>query len=908
MRYCVLLIEKSKRSRPPTTLVGFIRFLLLAASVVPCGALMTRAAVQPAGARIDLDLDWFLQSSRKIYNGGDVISSRHFKPEGWIPASLPSTVVAAQVAAGTLPDPYVGTNLQRFPGMTYKAGDNFALHAMDANSPYSCSWWYRTDFVVPRDYAKRHLILHFHGINYRANVWLNGKKIADSADVAGAYRRYELDVTAAAEPSARNRLAIEVFPSTEKDLAINWVDWSPAPPDKNMGIWGDVYLTASGPVTVRYPQVTTNFPGEPSQQANLTVRVELRNTSTHAVRGVLEAELLGTVLRQAITLQSGEARFATFNPEAYPSLKVKDPELWWPVNMGAQILQELVVRFRVGGEVSEEQHARFGIREITTELTDKGYRLFRVNRKKVLIRGGGWALDMLLRRSSERTEARLQYVRAMNLNAIRLEGQLDTDDSFFDRADQLGILVMAGWCCCDIWEEWDQWQPQTQSIAIESLRSQMLRLRNHPSLFVWLNGSDNPPPENVERAYLKVAKETGWPNPILSSASATPTPVTGPTGVKMTGPYDYVPPSYWLTDTQHGGAYGFNTETSPGPAIPVEESLRKMIPKDHLWPIGEVWTYHAGGGRFQDIHIFNEALNKTYGMPTSLDDFVRKSQAMAYDGERAMFEAYARNKYTSTGIIQWMTTNAWPSLIWHLYDYYLQPGGGYFGTKKACEPLHVQYSYDDRGVVLVNNDPRAHANLTVTARALDFELNEIFAKELTADIAEDSVKTLFAIPPFPKSESGVYFVKLSARDSGGKELSSNFYWLPATPSTLDWNKTNGTAYTPIAAFEDLTPLNHLARAGLRGLARIQVQEHVPTVTVELHNPSNSLAFQVRLAIEEDGREVLPVLWDDNYVTLLPGESRSVRASYPSSATPGGSAVVRVEGWNFDGLTIPVSEE
>ena len=883
---------------------GFVPSLLLAAVVM--GISISATATTVLSEPIKLDRGWFLQSSCKVHEKAEVISTSRFKPEGWLSTTVPTTVVAAQVAAGLLPDPFVGMNLRQFPGMTYKIGDVFSQRPMDPQSPYACSWWYRTTFRLPSDYATRRLALHFKGINYRANVWLNGQKIADSKDVAGAYRIHELDVTSAAKPGTENVLAVEVFAPTEKNLAINWVDWSPTPPDKNMGIWGDVYLTASGPVTVRYPQVSTQFPGEPSQQANLTVRAELHNATAQPVRGLLEAQLLGTVLRQEISLAPGETHSATFTPEVYPDLQVKNPKLWWPVNMGAQNLNELVVRFRIRNEVSEQQRARFGIREVTSELTDKGYRLFRVNKKKVLIRGGGWALDMLLRRSSERMEAQLQYVRAMNLNTIRMEAQIDADDAFFDRTDELGILVMAGWCCCDIWEQWDQWQPDIHNVATESLRSQMLRLRNHPSLLAWLNGSDNPPPAEVETAYLKVEKEEGWPNPTVSSASATPTTVTGASGVKMTGPYDYVPPSYWLTDTKYGGAYGFNTETSPGPAIPAEESIRKMIPKEHLWPMDEVWSYHAGGDRFQDVHIFNEAMNKTYGTPANLEDFVRKSQAMTYDGQRAMFEAYARNKYTSTGVIQWMMDNAWPSLIWHLYDNYLQPAGGYFGTKKACEPLHVQYSYDDRGVVLVNNYSRAMTGLTATARVLDFDQREIFAKDLTTDIDEDAVKTLFTIPPFPESEPAVYFVKLSLRDAGGKEISSNFYWLPAKLSTLAWDKTPDTAYTPIATFEDMTLLNRLPRVQLRAAARLIPGSPGQLVEVELHNPGKYLAFQARLAVEEKGRELLPVLWDDNYITLLPGESKILHASYLSSAKPGHDAVVRVDGWNFETITIPLA--
>ena len=371
--------------------------------------------------------------------------------------------------------------------------------------------------------------------------------------------------------------------------------------------------------------------------------------------------------------------------------------------MGEPHLEMLTLSFTESGHVSDEQSVRFGIREITSELTDKGFRLFHVNGKPILIRGAGWSQDMLLRQDPEKLRDELSMVRDMHLNTIRLEGKMETDE-FFHLADEQGILVMLGWCCCDHWEHWDKWQPGTLDIATASLRSQMLRIRSHPSLLVWLNGSDNPPPANVESAYLAIESETHWPNPVLSSASATPTTVTGKSGVKMTGPYDYVAPSYWLVDTnRYGGAYGFNTETSPGPAIPTLSSIKKFIPTDELWPPNATWSFHYGGGEFKELAVFDDAMKSAYGPAKDAAEYIRIAQTMSYDTERAMFEAYSRNKYTSTGVIQWMLNNAWPSMIWHLYDYYLDTGGGYFGAKKACEPLHVQYSYDDHSVHVVNS-------------------------------------------------------------------------------------------------------------------------------------------------------------------------------------------------------------
>lgn len=678
--------------------------------------------------RKDLHDGWAVQSSCKAKQSGEVISSAVFKPTEWYAATVPSTVLAAQVAAGTFKDPYFGKNLREIPGTGYPIGENFAELPMPKDSPYACSWWYRTEFRIPQNYQGHLVWLHFDGINYSANIWINGHQLANAKEVAGAYRLYEFEVASLLQNDKVNVLAVETFAQTENDLGINFVDWNPTPPDKDMGLWRSVYLTASGTVTVRSPQVVTRFSDDSLKQAKLTVMAEVHNATDKPVQGVLAGSFESREFQQNVGLAPGETRSIRFNPEEFSQLRVNDPKVWWPAPLGPQNLHLLTMRFVVDGAVSDEQRTRFGIREITAELdgpakrpgrmyhigsskiveTDTRPLLFRVNHKKILIRGAGWTPDMLLRSSREQLEDQFRYVRDMNLNTIRLEGKLENDD-FFDLADEMGVLVMAGWCCCDHWEKWEKWTPKDLSIATESLRTQILRLRSHPSLIVWMNGSDFPPPAKVEQAYIKVLIEASWPNPYTSSSSAMPTSVTGPSGVKMTGPYDYVPPSYWLIDkSNYGGAYGFNTETSPGPAIPLQSSLRKMIPSGHLWPINDEWSFHAGAGTdFKDLKNFNHAMDAIYGSPKDLSEYVIKSQAMAYDGERAMFESYARNKYNATGVIQWMLNNAWPSVVWHLYDYFLQPAGGYFGAKKALESLHVQYSYDDRSVVVVNNLYRA---------------------------------------------------------------------------------------------------------------------------------------------------------------------------------------------------------
>jgi exo-1,4-beta-D-glucosaminidase len=841
-----------------------------------------------------LDQGWALQSSAEVKGGGEVISTTGFRPEKWYPATVPSTVVGTLVTNKVYPEPFFGMNLRSIPGTAYAIGTNFSNSEMPQDSPFRVSWWYRKEFVPP---AGENVFLHFNGINFRANIWVNGKRIADSRQVAGAYRMYEFDVTPLVVRGKPNVLAVEVFPPTPRDLAITWVDWNPMPPDKNMGIWRDAYLTTTiGAVALRYPQIVTNVDMPSLATARLAVSAELRNLSKVSVKATLAGRIEQIRFSQDVELAAGETKVVTFTPDKYPQLVIAKPRLWWPVQLGAQNLHDLSLEARVAGRASDQESLRFGIREVTSELSPEKYRIFKVNGRRVLIRGGGWAPDMLLRPSAERELAEIRYVKDMNLNAIRFEGKTESS-RFLEACDREGILVMAGWCCCDHWERWKQWDGEDQEIAVTSLRDQIRRLRNHPSLFVWLNGSDNPPLPDVERKYVVTLTALNWPNPVLSSATATPTEVTGVTGIRMTGPYDYVPPSYWYVDTKRGGAYSFNTETSPGPAVPPVESLRRMLPADHLWPIDEYWEYHAGGNVFKNIRLFSEALTARHGKPTKLEDFVWKAQLMAYEGQRAMFEAYARNKYQSTGVIQWMMNNAWPSLIWHLYDYYLRPAAGYFGTKKACEPLHVQYSYDDRSVVVINSQAREFKGLRASATVYNLDLTEKFRQQATVDAGPDSSNRVLTIPEI-KDLSTTYFVRLELKDSAGKLVSSNFYWLSTRPEVLDDAKGQWY-YTPVKQFADFTAMNSMPKVELK----VSAAQDGRAVRVAIENPSRSLAFFVRLKVTDGpgGEEFLPVIWQDNYISLLPGERREVTAAYQRGSKP----TVEVDGWNIAPRSYPV---
>ena len=864
-------------------------------------------------SKLFLQENWRIQSSAKMEEKGDALSQNDFHPQNWYPARVPSTVVGNLVENKIYADPFVGMNLRKIPGCSYPIGANFSLQPMPQDSPFRASWWYRTQFRLPAAYRGQNVWLHFDGINFRANIWLNGQQIANSTQIAGTFRIHELNIKDVVRAGGLNTLAIEVFPQQPDDLGWTWVDWNPMPPDKNMGIFRDVYLTSSGPITLRYPQVITHFDLPSLEIAHLTVNAEVHNATDAEVEGILKSNIEGIRFSQTVKLGPNETKSVTFTPERFPQLNLSHPRVWWPVHLGPQNLYRIELEFLSGGKVSDRRDVRFGIREITSELDDRKHRLFKVNGRNVLIRGGGWASDMFLRFMPERLRTEFQYVKDMNLNAIRLEGQLQPD-YFFDLADEFGILIMAGWCCCSHWEHWQHrsdykegpiWDKEDYDIAAKSQADQIRRLRNHPSLLVWLNGSDNPPPLDVEQMYIDILKKYNWPNPFISSATAKPAEFTGASGVKMEGPYEWVPASYWLLDKAAGGAHGFATEISPGPAVPPIESLRRMIPDEHLWPIDEFWNYHAGGGQFKNVKVFTEALNARYGPAKDVRDYAIKSQLMTYEGQRAMFEAYAGNRYTSTGVIQWMLNNAWPSLIWHLYDYYLLPAGGYFGTKKACEPVHVQYSYDDNTVVVVNTTYQPQRNLKLTAQVYDLNLSEKFSRLMDLDLAADSNFKAFAIPRI-QDLSSTYFLKLTLKNNKGQTVSSNFYWLSTKDDVLD-TKNVKWFYTPTKSYADMTQLETLApvKLSIAGNATRRGENEIAHITVS--NPTRSLAFFVNLHIKKrsNGEEVLPILWQDNYFSLLPGESRKLTATYNVKDLGTAAPFLSVENWNSASVSIPL---
>jgi exo-1,4-beta-D-glucosaminidase len=873
--------------------------ILVIASLAPNVPAQSQSAIPDTDRSIKIE-GWNLQSSAHVTETGEDLSTPAYKMKDWHTAVVPGTIVGSLVNDKTVPDPNVGVNLRNLIGKKFNSDIIHSEFAMDLESQFAIPWWYRTAFTVPESFKGKVIWLRFGGINYRADIWINGKQLVDAGTAVGTWRVYEFNITDLVFPGGQNAIAVKVYPPKDTvDLALSFVDWNPGFPDRYMGLFREVSLSTSGPVALRYPGVMSHLDLPDLTRAHLTVVARMVNSTDELQTGTLQGRIEDIQFSQEVSLKPKETRQVVLDPGAFPQLNIQNPRLWWPAQMGTPNLYNLQLRFVINGDTSDSAETRFGIREITSQLDSNDHRLFLINGKKLLIRGGGWTMDLMMRKSKERMEDEFRYVLDMGLNTIRLEGMFETED-FFDLADQKGVLILAG-LSCSLWETWPKWQKEQYDVAEQSVRSQILRLRSHPSMLVWLNGSDNPPPPDIEGMYLDIEREYLWPNPVISSASQQPTSMTGKSGVKMTGPYEYVVPEFWSEErddeADRGGAFGFNTETGPGPAIPPIETLKQVLPKEHLWPIDDWWTFHAGLHDFKDFHVFTNCLNIRYGEATNLDDFLMKSQMMRYEAIRSMYEAYSRNKYTSTGVIVWMLNNGWPSFIWNLYDYDLRSAGGYFGAKNALEALHPMYGYDDRAVWVVSSQYRDAKELKVTAKIYDLNMKERFSRQAVLDAAADSTNKVFTLPELPDL-TPVYFLKLTLADASGKSVGSNFYWLTSKPETITHGIVNldeGLAET----FADFRPLSRLQKASVKAATQT-TQEHGDVVThITLQNSGATLAFFIRLNISLCGsaKEILPVIWSDNYISLLPGETRELTATYRASEPE----PVRADfaGWNVD---------
>lgn len=852
--------------------------------------------------------NWKMQPSENLKDIDEkLLSSNEFDQDSWYKAIVPGTVLGSLTTTKVVDDPYFGINMQKVDPARFKQ-----------------PWWFRTAFDLSASDLSKMVSLRFNGINYRADLWVNGKKVADKDTFAGAFRMFTFNISEYVQ-KGKNSIALKLWQHADGEYSIGFVDWNPLPIDRNMGIFREVSLEINEGIKIRSPFVYSKVNKDNLSDANLFIQSEVINSSDEIVKGKLKIDYEIGVVEKNVEIKPGETLSCSFSPEDYPQLAVKGVRFWWPNGMGDPALYRLKVEFVKGNTVLDREERKYGIREVSSFLDKRKNRVFELNGKFILIKGGGWTDDLLLQDTKESVEAQLKYVRHMNMNCIRLEGFWGKDEDLYNLCDEYGILVMVGWSCHWEWEEYllkpcdPKYGGATSAEDIKLLTAswfdQMMWLRNHPSIYVWMTGSDKLPAPELEKNYIELFKKYDPSRTYITSAGGAGTEdntviatvplyseLSGPTGMKMLGPYDFTPPVYWFTDTLLGGGYGFNTETCPGTSIPPLASLKRMLPAESLWPIDKKqWEFHTGRNQFTTLDRYRKALNSRYGESSDVDEFAFKSQVSNYEVMRPMFEAFVADKPVSTGLIQWKLNSAWPELIWQLYDTYLQPNGSFYAVRKACTPLHAIYRYGFDDIFLANEDLNDAERLTVKIRAFDINSKEIFSEQWKGDIKTNTSKWIYKLPEI-KNLTAVWFLDLRVYNKENLEVDNNIYWLSTKKDILDYDaakKLPWAFYTPTKQFADYMALDQLPEVKLEYEYQLKEVGEYGEISLRVKNPTKTIAFFIFFDLVDPSAEkpILPVYWNDNYVTFLPGEERTCTAKYFLRDADNGKPVIKINGWN-----------
>jgi exo-1,4-beta-D-glucosaminidase len=440
---------------------------------------------------------------------------------------------------------------------------------------------------------------------------------------------------------------------------------------------------------------------------------------------------------------------------------------------------------------------------------------------------------------------------------------------------------------------------EEENLLSDYFRDQVKWLRNHPSIYCWAVGSDAMPKPSLERKYHKTIEAYDPTRSLLVSAGEFESEISGPSGMKMNGPYEYVPPVYWYEDTKLGGAFGYNSETGPGPQIPPIESIKKMIPEAYLWPpMNDMWNYHSGRKDFNSVGVYMKALDNKYGKPKNLEELALKAQLMNYEAMRPMFEAFVINRKVATGVVQWMLNSPWPEFYWQLYDYYLMPTGAYFGTKKANQPATLIYNYADHSVYASNDAMQGIENHAAVITIYDINSKVVFEKSLDVTLGENDYKSMLTLPAM-QGKNEVYFLSLKLKNASGNVVSDNFYWLATKKDLLDWGQYFWF-YTPQKQYADFTKINTMKKVEVSVSKEIVTRGDEWEMHVTVNNPSENLAFFIELnAVKKsDGSSILPVFWSDNYISLAPGESKTINLKFYQKDMGDSEPEIKIQGVNL----------
>ena len=858
----------------------FVTAMFLFFAMVSC----SRPKKQLAHFQRPLKNHWLVFRSDSV--SGQQVSLPGYHPRQSYSAEVPSTLMHVLVQNGVYRNAFQDMNLKKIP-----------------TDQFRHPWWYRTTFHLSS--VPQTLLLRFNGINYKADVWLNGKKIADHSNLKNPFRQFIFRITKEVK-KGENVLAVKVYPPQDGDFTIGFVDWNPAPPDHNMGLFRGVSLEACHEVGISQPYIVSSL-SQNFHQATLTASVRVTNYTSVEQFGKVFVKIEDKTISKPVTLLPYETKKIVLGATQFPELVIDHPRLWWPYTLGTPHLYHAVFSFHNAGTVTDSKTITFGIRKISSFFTRKGFRGFMINGRKILIRGGGWVDHLFLDDTPKSNLNQLLYVKNMGLNTIRLEGFWGNSSNLYSTADSLGIMIMVGWSCEWEWENLVKKKcdpkyggiltPSEIALMSDAWKDQIVWLRNHPPVFAWLGGSDKMPKSALEKRYLNILKNYDSTRVYLPSAKEW-TSTVGPSAVKMRGPYAYVPPVYWFQDTLYGGAYGFNTETGPGAQIPPLQSIENMLSPQNRWPIDSVWNFHCGRHAFSRLDRYTTALEKRYGKPLSLADFVKKAQVLNYELMRPMFEAFSAYRYKSTGVIQWMLNSSWPEMYWQLYDYYLNPNGAYYGAQKASQPYHAIYDYAHRAIYVVNDKLDNKKGCFLKIRVYNDRSQLKFEKKISLDLPADSSRKVFTLPD-RNWETPVYFLDLRLSTSSGKVIDNNFYWLSTQKDILNYKASNWYE-TPTVQYADYTALNTIPKVKPEAeVVKQTVGKNYTVFTVKLKNKSRYIAFfeHADIVDQNNGKTILPVLWSDNDVSLLPGETRILTAKIDNRYLKNKTPRLTVKGYN-----------
>jgi exo-1,4-beta-D-glucosaminidase len=910
--------------------------------------------------------------------GGGEISSPGFDTTGWLPvrpddAGAVGTEVEALVQNGICPDDtalqpinssadspssiFYSDNLQQCFGAP------MTNPAADTNPLFDVPWWFRTDFAGPlRPGQDAKLVLN--GVMGQADVWVNGIEVGTEATVEGDYTSYTFDVTNLLRPGT-NSLALELYPNNPSTMfTLDDVDWNQIPPDNNTGVQFPVQLHVSDALGISNSYVTQDDTPDMSSAA-LTVHADVTNNTSSQQTGIVDAVIsppggsAAIQVSRQITLGAGASQTVTFLPSDFSQLVVDHPQLWWPYQMGGQPLYRLQASLSSGGATSDfARPVDFGIRSVSTYLTPpsvlapEGVRVFAVNGVPFDYRAGGWSENLFLHYSASDLANQIALMTSMGINGVRTEGK-QMPQNFYDQMDRAGILIDAGFQCCDKWEPSSSGRGVTSQdyhVMYESSLTIGQQLRDHPSVlnFSW---SDNSPINEQEVASLAGFSQSGFQDPIISSAEYNPAGILGPSGEKE-GPYDWVPPSYWYdsahssnnsndndsTLTNVGGAWGFDSEQGSGDTVPTMDSIQRfMSPSDQalLWQQPDAHQFHTNyestdgshsGYSFGTLDNLDTATAARYGNWTSLPQYVQETQVQNYENVRAQFEAFidhwTNGPTPSTGTVYWQLNKGWPTLLWDLYNYDYDQAGSYFGAKKANEDLHVLYAYDTGQVTIDNLTGTSQPGLSVQSKVYEVSgaVLDSQATKQSLTLAPQQVSNGVLTPKVPATTTPptpakTYFIELTLRQHGAV-VDRNVYWLSTQQDVIDWTSTEGNPQanngSALSQYADMTALQKLPSEPVQVTADTVPQagpngDNVTTnVTITNPTSNSAVAFFLRADVRRgnaDGtaragsNEVLPITWSDNDITLWPGQSETLTASYRSSQLHGADPVVSVYGWN-----------